>query len=90
MQLFDILDYWTERTKSTSYAKKLVEIVWKRTNYIARNPLASVKSSFPFTRKAALGHFSIFYKITTTSIIITAFWDNRQDPERLFEILKDS
>lgn len=88
-QLFIILAYWTERTKSTSYAEKLADVVWKRTEFISKNPMASIKTKFPSTRKAALGHFSIFYKVTDTNILITAFWDNRQDPKKLYELLKD-
>jgi hypothetical protein len=37
---------------------------------------------------AAMGHFSMFYKIAEDTIIITAFWDNRQDPKKLMELLK--
>jgi len=36
-----------------------------------------------------MGHFSLFYKITDTEIIITAFWDNRQDPAKLLQLLKE-
>lgn len=34
-----------------------------------------------------LGNYSIFYKIFDEKIIITAFWDNRQDPKKLLKIL---
>jgi hypothetical protein len=37
---------------------------------------------------ASLGNFSIFYKVSEEDITITAFWDNRQDPEKLLNILK--
>jgi len=35
-----------------------------------------------------MGHFSLFYKLDKNTIIITAFWDNRQDPKQLLEIVK--
>lgn len=35
-----------------------------------------------------MGHFSILYKLTESQLIITAFWDNRQDPKKLVEIIK--
>jgi hypothetical protein len=38
---------------------------------------------------AAMGHFSLFYKIKADTIIITAFWDNRQDPKELLKLLKE-
>lgn len=34
-----------------------------------------------------MGYFSIYYKITDEQLIITAFWDNRQDPKKLLELV---
>lgn len=60
----------------------------RRLTLIAENPLLYKAAEFPDTHVAAMGHFSLFYKITDRSIIITAFWDNRQDPKELLELLK--
>jgi len=87
-QFFDVLDYWIQRNKSVGYSEKLAEIVWERTEIIAINPFSFVQTNFPGKRKASLGHFSIYYKVTQTKVIITAFWDNRQDPKKLYNILK--
>jgi len=87
-QFFDVLDYWRHRNKSASYSEKLAEVVWERTEFIAKKPYSFVQTNFPGTRKASLGHFSIYYKVTQTKVIITAFWDNRQDPKKLYNILK--
>jgi len=35
-----------------------------------------------------MGNFSIYYKVSDQEIIITAFWDNRQDPKKLLAILE--
>ena len=35
-----------------------------------------------------MGNFSIYYKVNKMEIIITAFWDNRQNPKKLLEILE--
>ena len=61
----------------------------KRQNFIAKNPRLFRRSEHPGTHVAAMGHFSIYYKITEKEIIITAFWDNRQDPKKLLKQLKD-
>jgi hypothetical protein len=45
-------------------------------------------ADFPNTRVASMGHFSIFYKVIDEAILITAFWDNRQDPKKLLELLR--
>ena len=84
-----ILKYWTKRNGSTTYAERLIKITKDRIKVILLNPESSRESEFLGTRVAAMGHFSIFYKITETQIIITAFWDNRQDPEKLLKSLEE-
>lgn len=34
-----------------------------------------------------MGYYSILYRIMADLIVVMAFWDNRQDPEKLFELL---
>ncbi|MER3329156.1 MAG: type II toxin-antitoxin system RelE/ParE family toxin [Candidatus Kapaibacterium sp.] len=88
IQFVGILEYWVKRNKSTSYSKKLIRLVSKRTNQIAESPYIYKSTDFRDTHVASLSNFSIFYKVTDHEIIITSFWDNRQDPEKLFEILR--
>ncbi|MEA3449011.1 MAG: hypothetical protein U9Q98_11300 [Bacteroidota bacterium] len=45
-------------------------------------------TNFKDIRVAPIGNFSIYYKITDEHIIISAFWDNRQDPKSYYLILK--
>lgn len=87
-QFFLLLDYWIERNQSDAYAKKLSRLVWERLEFIAQHPLATLLTSYPDTRKVAMGHFSIFFKIIDDTIFITAFWDNRQDPKTLHRLLQ--
>jgi len=89
IQFVGILEYWIKRNKSTSYSKKLVKIVAERTGQIAKTPFVYKKVDFNETRVASIGNFSIFYKVMDEEILITAFWDNRQDPKKLLRILKD-
>lgn len=86
-QLFEVLDYWTERNKSTTYAEKLTKAIWERTAFLVENPMAAVQTDFPDTRKAAMGYYSILYRVTATGILVTAFWDNRQNPKKLYKLL---
>tara|TARA_R110002124_G_C8597034_1_gene483924 strand:+ start:207 stop:521 length:315 start_codon:yes stop_codon:yes gene_type:complete len=88
LQFVGILEYWVKRTKSNSYSKKLVNLVTERTNQIAKTPFIYKSTDFKDIRVASLGNFSIFYKLKDTQIIISAFWDNRQDPKKLLEILQ--
>ena len=90
IQFAGVLEYWVKRNKSATYSKKLARLTSEKTFQIAKNPDIFEASEFKNTRVAPLENFSIFYKVTDTQIIITAFWDNRQDPEKLLKILQKS
>ncbi len=89
LQFAGILEYWSKRNKSSSYSKKLVRLVSNRTKQIAESPFIYKSTDYKTTRVASLGNFSIYYIITDAEIIISAFWDNRQDPKKLLEILQN-
>jgi plasmid stabilization system protein ParE len=84
----EILKYWVKRNGTTTYAEKLIKLTAEQINVIQSNPKLFKKADFLETYVSALGHFSIFYKFNKDLLIITAFWDNRQDPKKLLDILK--
>ncbi|MBA2613707.1 MAG: type II toxin-antitoxin system RelE/ParE family toxin [Bacteroidetes bacterium] len=84
----EILKYWVKRNGSTVYAEKLIKLTAKQIKIILRNPQLFKKADHPNTHESAMGYFSIYYKFTSNHLIITAFWDNRQDPKKLLEIIK--
>ena len=84
----EVLRYWTKRNGTTLYAEKLIALTAKQIKLILNNPSLYKRVDFPDTHVAAMGHFSIFYKATKDFLIITAFWDNRQDPKKLLEVLR--
>jgi plasmid stabilization system protein ParE len=85
-----ILEYWVNRNKSNTYSIKILRLSNDKTKAIAQNPKLFRQADFPDTHMAAMGHFSIFYKFNSKEVIITAFWDNRQDPKKLLKELKKS
>jgi plasmid stabilization system protein ParE len=89
LQFVGVLEYWVKRNKSATYSKKLVKLVSERTREIAEKPLIFVATDFEGIRVASLGNYSIYYKITDKDIIITSFWDNRQDPKKLLQLLEN-
>ena len=89
IQFVGILEYWVKRNKSSRYSKKLLKLVSERTKQIAEKPLIYKATDFKDTRVASLGNFSIYFKFNDTEIIITAFWDNRQNPKKLLKILEN-
>lgn len=85
-----IFDYWNERNKSKIYSQKLNNKIKERIELLKTNPNLGIKTDFKETRAISLGHFSVFYKKIDSTIFVTAFWDNRQDPEKLVKFLKNS
>jgi len=63
-------------------------LIEKRTKVIANNPFSFQLTNHQDIHISAMENFSILYKTDETGIIITAFWDNRQDPKKLLEIIK--
>lgn len=84
----EILKYWTKHNGSTSFAEKLIKITAVRIQVILKLPESFKPTTYSDTRESAMGHFSIYYKLTKDKLIITAFWDNRQDPKTLLELLR--
>jgi hypothetical protein len=83
-----VLDYWNERNKSTVYSEKLILKINHRINLLKTNPHLGKRTNFLNTRILSLGHYGILYREIKGQIIITGFWDNRQDPGKLLNFLK--
>tara|TARA_B110000027_G_C15851235_1_gene182787 strand:+ start:44 stop:355 length:312 start_codon:yes stop_codon:yes gene_type:complete len=89
IQFVGVLEYWVKKNKSNTYSKKLVRLVSEKTNQIAEKSFIYKGTDFKNVRVVSLKNFSIYYKIFDEEIIITAFWDNRQDPTNLLNILEN-
>jgi len=83
-----ILEYWVEKTGVSDFSLKLLYESEDRIKQLLTHPLSGQKTDYPDTRVLSLGHFSIFYKTVERKIVITAFWDNRQDPKKLIKALQ--
>lgn len=86
----EILKYWTIRNKSTTYSEKLISQIKERIQLIIDHPDVGKSTNHLDTRQAAMGNFSIYYKILNENIIVMAFWDNRQNPKKLLNLLLKS
>lgn len=89
IQYVGILEYWVNHNKSSSYSKKLIKLVSKRTKQIAKTPYIYRSTDLHNIRVSTLGHFNIYYKVYDEMILITALWDSRQNPDKLLQILKN-
>lgn len=86
-QLFEIFDYWNIRTGNKKYSQKINARVERAIKVIIDFPFSSKPTDFLDVRQSILEEYSIYYKISENFIRISAFWDNRQDPQKLYEIL---
>lgn len=84
----EVLKYWTKRNGSTRYAEKIIQLTARHIKVMINQPELFKSTIYPDTRESAMGHFSIYYKLTNENLIITAFWDNRKDPKELLQIIK--
>lgn len=83
-------EYWNNRNKSNSYSKKLNKSIKERTELLKSKPDLGKKTEFKNTRAISLGHYTVLYRKTSHKIIITGFWDNRQNPNKLLKFLKEN
>ena len=86
IQFYDTLLFWIEKTKSEKYSEKIEKEVAKISNTLKTFPkIGAIYESKGIRRVVILSNFSIFYRILEeqNEIEIIAFWDNRNDPEKL-------
>lgn len=83
-----IFEYWNERNGSVSYSLKLFGKIKERTDILKISPEIGKRTEHKNMRAVSLGHYIIFYQFDTSKIVITAFWDNRQEPKKLLKSLK--
>jgi len=85
----NIFEYWNRRNCSNTYSSKLRLIINKNIELLRKYPELGVITDYGEHRTLAIGNFNLFYKFNEECIIITAFWDNHQDPNKLLKILKN-
>jgi len=83
-----IFHFWNQNNGSTTFSEKLLISIASKTKELIEFPLLGKKSNFPETRVISMGNFSLFYQIIEDEIIISSFWDNRQNPEKLSKALE--
>lgn len=88
-QRIEIFEYWNLRNGNTKYSTKLLYKIKGRIKVISENPFAFKYLDYLEYRKCVMTNYSIIYKINENIIKISAFWDNRQVPDKLLEILQN-
>jgi addiction module RelE/StbE family toxin len=84
----EILDYWRQRNKSSTYSKKLNELFKESIKIILDFPQIGKVTDDTKARIKVVRDYLIIYEETETQILILTIWDSRQDPEKLEKILR--
>jgi ParE toxin of type II toxin-antitoxin system, parDE len=87
VQRNEIMKYWKLRTGNTKYSLKIKFRIISRTNILKIFPFFGKPTDFKEIREVPMKDYSIFYDVFPDKVLIMAFWDNRQDPQKLYELL---
>jgi toxin YoeB len=79
----EILEYWKNRTKSTTYSRKLDLLFREALSIIQDYPQLGKPTDDLKARIKIIRDYFLIYEETEDSIILLSIWDNRQDPEKL-------
>ena len=79
----EILAYWIEHNQSKDYSKKLSGLFRKKVEHLRIQNYLGKPTNFLDVRATLVSHFTIFYKMRHTEIIIVGIWDNRRNPDDL-------
>lgn len=79
LELKGILIYWTKKTKSKTYSKKLSILFKETVDLLSQHPKIGRTTNDKNARISIIRNYLIFYEITETEIIILSIWDARRD-----------
>ncbi|MBL0050546.1 MAG: type II toxin-antitoxin system RelE/ParE family toxin [Bacteroidetes bacterium] len=82
-QLQNTLEYWLNRNKSPLYSQKLLQLVDKYIQQICQRPTSFKLTEYANHRVCVMGVYSLYFLYSNNQIIITGFWDGRQNPKGL-------
>ena len=79
----EILRYWADRNKSTSYSKKLNKLFKESINLLKIRPEIGRNSDIKNVRIKIVRDYLIFYDTTADNLYILSIRGSRQDPNML-------
>jgi hypothetical protein len=83
IKLFQILEFYTERNKSTTYSRKIFGKFKKELSLLKTQPELGIKTDEEQIRGLIVDEFILFYEATSDAIIVHTVWDCRQNAEDL-------
>ena len=83
IQLQEILEFFTQRNKSTQYSRKLYKKFKTELNTAAKNPEIGIKTKLDQISGLIIEDYILFYEILEDRILVLKVWDCRQNPDKL-------
>jgi hypothetical protein len=83
IKLFQILEFYSERNKSTTYSKRIFRKFKKELALLKTQPELGTKTDDKLIRGLIVDEFILFYEATSEVIIVHSIWDCRQNPQKL-------
>lgn len=78
-----ILEYWDNRTKSTTYSRKLYLQIKDLIYILSLYPYLGIQTNKELSRVKIFKEYKIFYFINPNSLEILKIWDKRQNPKNI-------
>jgi plasmid stabilization system protein ParE len=83
IKLFEILEFYTERNRSTTYSKKLYNTFSKELVLLKKQPEIGIKTDYEGVRGLIVEEYILFYEIYPEMIVVHTVWNCRQNPDSL-------
>lgn len=79
----EILRYWQVHNQSSTYSKKLNQLIGKALTLIAAHPHIGRRTNIENVRVKLVRDYLIFYEESGEKIFILSIWDNRRNPDEI-------
>ncbi|MBY0426986.1 MAG: type II toxin-antitoxin system RelE/ParE family toxin [Cytophagales bacterium] len=80
--LYNILEFFNTRNKSTTYSKKLFKKLHADIKLLVKNPDLGIKTNDEDVRCLISGDFEIIYEKSDKAILIVMIWPSQKDPNK--------
>lgn len=79
--LFNILQFYIDQNKSSTYSKKLNAKIRENLNLLKSNPEMGKQTDIASVRNLITNHYEIIYELIENVVLIVMIWDSRRNPE---------
>ena len=83
IKLYQILEFYSEKNKSTTCSKKLYNKFKIELSLLLKQPEIGIMTEIESVRGLIVDNYILFYENTSDNIILHSIWDCRQNPDNL-------